>query len=111
MSLLLTSPAYLFAIPPVLRGWGRNRLVTGSVLAILVITFVNLMHFSQGWVQVGYRFSLDFVPWALVLVALGMERVRVRFGPVIAGVLIGVGLVLSVAINLWGVIWGNVLGW
>ena len=111
MSLLLTSPAYLFAIPPVLRGWGRNRLVTGSVLAILVITFVNLMHFSQGWVQVGYRFSLDFVPWALVLVALGMERVRVRFGPAIAGVLIGVGLVLSVAINLWGVIWGNVLGW
>ncbi len=111
MSLLLTSPAYLFAIPPVLRGWGRNRLVTGSALAILVITFVNLMHFSQGWVQVGYRFSLDFVPWALVLVALGMERVRVRFGPAVAGVLIGVGLVLSVAVNLWGVIWGSVLGW
>ena len=34
-----------------------------------------------------------------------------RFGPAVAGVLIGVGLVLSVAINLWGVIWGNVLGW
>ena len=111
MSLLLTSPAYLFAIPPVLRGWGRNRLVTGSVLAILVITFVNLMHFSQGWVQFGYRFSLDFIPWALVLVALGMERVRASYGAAIAGVLIGAGLVVSVAVNLWGVIWGNVLGW
>ena len=71
MSLLLTSPAYLLAIPPVLRGCGRNRLVTGAALAILVIAFVNLMHFSQGWVQFGYRFSNDFVPFALVLVALG----------------------------------------
>jgi hypothetical protein len=111
LSLLLTSPAYLFAIPPIVRGWGRNRLVTGSVLAILVIAFVNLMHFSQGWVQFGYRFSLDFVPWALVLVALGMERVRVSAGAAVAGVLMGAALVASVAINLWGVIWGNVLGW
>src|SRR5262245_9108624 len=111
LSLLITSPAYLFAIPPVVRGWGRNRLVTGSVLAILVITFVNLMHFSQGWVQFGYRFSLDFVPWALVLVALGMERVRVSVGAAVAGVLVGAALVVSVLINLWGVIWGNVLGW
>jgi hypothetical protein len=111
LSLILTSPAYLFGIPAVVRGWGRNRLVTGSVLAILVITFVNLMHFSQGWVQFGYRFSLDFIPWALILVALGMERVRVSVGAAVAGVLIGAALVGSVAINLWGVIWGNVLGW
>jgi hypothetical protein len=110
MSLLLTSPAYLFALPA-LRRYGRNRLVTGSVLAILVITFVNLMHFSQGWVQFGYRFSLDFIPWALILVALGMERVRASFGAAIAGVLIGAALVASVAVNLWGVIWGQVLGW
>ncbi|MFL5724762.1 MAG: hypothetical protein ACJ77F_00290 [Chloroflexota bacterium] len=110
MSLLLTSPAYLFAIPALTR-YGRSRLVTGSVLAILVITFVNLMHFSQGWVQFGYRFSLDFAPWALILVALGMNRIRMSYGPAIAGVLIGVGLVLSIAVNYWGVRWGNVLGW
>ena len=61
MSILLTSPAYLFAIPAPAAATGMNRLVTGSALAILVITFVNLMHFSQGWVQFGYRFSLDFV--------------------------------------------------
>jgi hypothetical protein len=110
MSLLLTSPAYLFALPALAR-YGRNRLVTGSVLAILVITFVNLMHFSQGWVQFGYRFSLDFVPWALVLVALGMERFRASYGAAIAGVLIGAAVAVSIAVNLWGVIWGNVLGW
>jgi hypothetical protein len=65
------------------------------------------MHFSQGWVQFGYRFSLDFVPWALVLVALGMERLRTSAAVAVAFVLVG----LSVAVNLWGVVWGNVLGW
>jgi len=106
MSILLTSPAYLFAIPA-LRRYGANRLVTGSALAILVITFVNVMHFSQGWVQFGYRFSLDFIPWALVLVALGMQRIRTSLVAAIAGALIGV----SILVNLWGVVWGNVLGW
>ena len=70
-----------------------------------LIAFVNLMHFSQGWVQFGYRFSNDFVVFALPLVALGMQR-RGRVGWLGAG-LIGV----SIAINLWGVIWGNILGW
>jgi hypothetical protein len=65
------------------------------------------MHFSQGWVQFGYRFSNDFVPWALVLVALGLGRVRPRWG-----VALGVALVtVSVAVNWWGVVWGNVLSW
>ena len=107
MSLLLTSPAYLLAWPALRRLWGRSRLVTGSALAVLLIATVNVMHFSQGWVQFGYRFSNDFVPWALVLVALGIERVRSGLGVVVA-----VGLVvLSVAVNLWGVVWGNLLGW
>jgi hypothetical protein len=65
------------------------------------------MHFSQGWVQFGYRFSLDFLPWALVLVALGMDRLRSVPAVTAAGVLI----VASVAVNLWGVVMGNALGW
>ena len=37
MSVLLTSPAYLLAIPPVLAAaTGRSRLVTGAALAVLV---------------------------------------------------------------------------
>ena len=106
MSLLLTSPAYLLALPA-LRRYGRSRLVTGAAVAVLIVAFVNVMHFSQGWVQFGYRFSLDFLPWALLLVAIGLERVRSTRGAVIAGLLI----VASIAVNLWGVIWGNLLGW
>ncbi|HSL34467.1 MAG TPA: hypothetical protein VK871_12500 [Candidatus Limnocylindrales bacterium] len=106
MSIFLTSPAYLLGFAA-LRRYGRSRLVTGAALAVLAVAFFNLMHFSQGWVQFGYRFSNDFVPWALVLVALGLERVRPRWG-----VALGVALVaVSVAVNWWGVVWGNVLSW
>jgi hypothetical protein len=104
-SLLVSSPAYLLLLWP-LRRWGRSRLVTGALAAIVLIALLNLAHFSQGWVQWGYRFSNDFVPFALPLVALGASgrdgRVRlVAFALVLA----------SVLINLWGVIWGNLLGW
>jgi hypothetical protein len=102
MSILLTSPAFLLAAFAFRR---RSRLVAGSFLAVGFIAFVNLMHFSQGWVQFGYRFSNDFIVFALPLVALGMQR-RGRVG------WLGLGLIAaSVLINLWGVIWGNILGW
>ena len=103
MSILLTSPAYLLGMWAFLRH--RSRLVAGSFLAVVAIAVVNLLHFSQGWVQFGYRFSNDFVVFALPLVAIGMQR-RGRVG------LLGFGLIAaSVVINLWGVIWGNLLGW
>jgi hypothetical protein len=104
MSILLTSPGWLLAIPALLR-FGRDRLATGAAIAVFLIAFINLMHFSQGWVQFGYRFSNDFAPFALLLVALGLVRLgRVGWR---GGLLIGA----SVAINLWGVVWGLVLGW
>jgi hypothetical protein len=106
MSVILTSPAYLL-LAASFKGRGRSRLVGGAFLAVFLIAVVNLMHFSQGWVQFGYRFSLDFLPWALVLVALGMDRLRSTPAVIAAGVLI----VVSVAVNLWGVVMGNALGW
>jgi hypothetical protein len=108
MSVILTSPAYLLAIP-ILRRYRRSRLVTGAVLAVGFIALANLMHFSQGWVQFGYRFSNDAAPFALVLVALGFERlsVRYRWGMLAAMTLV----VLSLAINLWGVMWSRLLAW
>ena len=108
MSVILTSPAYLLAIG-ILGRHGRSRLVGGAVVAVVAIAFVNLMHFSQGWVQFGYRFSNDAAPFALLLVALGFQRlVDRRFW----GMALAAGLIVSsVAINLWGVLWGRLLGW
>lgn len=103
MSIVLTSPAYLLALPIVLAAW-RDRLVLGSALAVLAIGVVNLAHFSQGWVQFGYRFSNDFAPFALVLVTVAIARL---------GVLkLAVALVAaSILVNAWGVYWGVTLRW
>ena len=103
MSILLTSPAYLLMIPVLWREW-RRRIVAGAGLAVLWIAIIDLMHFSQGWVQFGYRFSNDFAPFAVILVTLGIARLGVGIR--------SVGLVAaSVAVNAWGVYWGVALGW
>jgi hypothetical protein len=119
MSILLTSPGYFLILPALRWGYGHSRAVTGAALAVLLIGVVNLAHFSQGWVQFGYRFSNDFVPWALLLVAIGLDRVATRASappswPITSRLLLvlAVGLVgLSVLVNLWGVVWGDALGW
>jgi len=106
MSILLTSPAFLLA-PLAWRPLRRlriDRVTAGATVAVLAIATVNLMHFSQGWVQFGYRFSNDFIPFALVLVALGASRLG-RLWPVVLLV------ALSIVVNLWGTVWGVSLGW
>jgi hypothetical protein len=109
MSVLATTPAFLLMLP-VLRRYGRSRLVTGALLAILIISLVNLMHFSQGWVQFGYRFSLDAAPFALLLVALGLQSL-VDAGRRWAMPLAATLVVVSIVVNAWGVAWGRLLGW
>ena len=109
MSVLLTSPAFLLMIPAV-RRYGRSRVVTGAALAVLLVVLIDLMHFSQGWVQFGYRFSNDAVPFALPLVALGLDRLAGgtrRWAIPTAMALI----VISIAVNAWGVVWARQLGW
>ncbi|MBA2489323.1 MAG: hypothetical protein H0V36_08415 [Chloroflexi bacterium] len=103
MSVLLASPGYLLALPA-LRRLGRRRLVAGAAIAVAAIALINLMHFSQGWVQFGYRFSNDFAPFALIPLTLGIARLGVR--PLTVAL-----VALSVAINAWGVYWGVTLGW
>jgi hypothetical protein len=81
-----------------------RRLIIGSSLAVLAIALLNLAHFSQGWVQFGYRFSNDFAPFLFVLVVLALARIGVR--PLSLGL-----VALSVLVNAWGVYWGVVFRW
>jgi hypothetical protein len=107
MSILFSSPAYLLAVPAVRRLHGRSRLLIGAVTAVIFIFVFNLMHFSQGWVQIGYRFSNDFAPFALPLVALGIDRLQGATWRWVAMALIG----LSVAVSVWSVYLQHALGW
>ncbi len=105
--LVWSSPAYVLALAAwrPLRRVKLDRLTVGAGIAVVGVAFVNLMHFSQGWVQFGYRFSNDFAPFAIVLVALGANRLG-RVWPVLVPLVLA-----SIAINFWGTIWGVILGW
>jgi hypothetical protein len=76
---------------------------------VLALAALALTHFSQGWVQFGYRFSNDAAPFALLLVASGMARLGLRRR---YGMLLGMSLIVgSLAVNAWGVLWSRAPGW
>ena len=105
-SILLSAPGLLLALFA-FRWRGRTRLGIGTAVAVVLIAVFNLGHFSQGWVQWGYRFSLDFLPFLLPMVALGAARPSDGRPRRVAIVL----LVAGGLVNLWGVTWGQILGW
>jgi len=104
-SILLSAPGLLLALFA-FRRRGLARLSIGTAAAVVIVAVFNLAHFSQGWVQWGYRFSLDFMPFLLPMVALGAARGDGRLRIVAAAL-----LVAGAVINLWGVTWGQILGW
>ena len=63
MSVLLTSPGLLFAIR---ADWRRplSWLLLGAAVLVLIPT---LLYYGGGWLQYGYRYFLDSIPfiWAI----------------------------------------------
>ena len=94
MSVLFTSPALLMAF----RGPWRDRkflVLLGAALAVLVPT---LLYYGGGWLQYGYRYFLDSIPFLVAAAGLGVARYGIHWLwlPVLAW---------SVLINLLGVYW------
>jgi uncharacterized membrane protein len=65
------------------------------------------MYYSQGWVQFGYRYLMDYLPFIMILTALGFEQYK---SPRSLWIKIAL-VVISVAIGFWGRYWGTRLGW
>ncbi|MBI3973945.1 MAG: hypothetical protein HY332_21920 [Chloroflexi bacterium] len=66
------SPVLLFALRPPLHG--QRALALAAWLSVLAVALPNLLYYNTGWYQFGYRFSLDFTPFLLVLLAIGVQR-------------------------------------
>jgi hypothetical protein len=75
MSVLLTSPGLLFAA---LADWRTRRawLLLGATVVVLIPT---LLYYGGGWLQYGYRYFLDSVPFVIALCGLAAVR-RGRVG-------------------------------
>jgi hypothetical protein len=103
MSVVLTSAPFVYAF--LVR---RHQILRNACwIAIPLIAIPTLLYYSQGWVQFGYRYIMDYLPFLLLLTALGFEENRSK-----KSIWIMTALVLaSVLIGFWGRYWGTRLGW
>ncbi len=92
MSVLLATPVFLWLVQARQRHW----VVAAAWLSIALVSVPLALYYNTGWVQFGYRFSMDFLPLAFLLLAIGLRRITP---------LVRAAIVLAWLINLWGVVW------
>jgi hypothetical protein len=92
-SMLIVSPALLLAI----RAGFRSPLALTLWVAATVVAIPVFLYYGGGFVQYGFRYSLDFTPFLLALVALGA---RGRLGGIDRAL-----IAFSIASVTYGVIW------
>jgi 4-amino-4-deoxy-L-arabinose transferase-like glycosyltransferase len=91
LGLFFTTPAFLC----IFKGpW--NKLSKFSAVAVLCIMPILITHGTAGFTQFGYRFSLDYTPFLMLLTAKGMSE---NLGWQEKALII-----LSIIVNLWGVV-------
>jgi hypothetical protein len=92
MGLFFTSPALVY----IFRAPRADRLVRACWLATLATIVPLITYYGIGYVQFGYRYALDFMPFLILLAALGLPSPMTARGRALVA--------LSVAINLWGAV-------
>nr|WP_244238157.1 hypothetical protein [Corallococcus terminator] len=92
LSLLLTLPLLVFLLVP----RTRPRLHWPLWLTVAVCALPGLFYQNTGYMQFGFRFSLDYTPYLLLLFAVGGWSLRNR--AVLAV------LALGVLVNSWGAV-------
>ena len=98
LGLFFTTPALLYIFRAKLRG-----LTLAACVGTLATATIWMLHGTTGWVQFGYRYSLDALPLLALLVASGM---RYRLDCLKIAV-----IVLSCSVNLWGVLAFHEFNW
>jgi hypothetical protein len=91
MSLLVTSPNLAYVVAPK----ERSPLAPGLWLTILSTALPSLLYQSSGFYQFGYRYLLDYIVFAIILLAIGGRRLTLVFKAL---------LVIAIGINLFGAI-------
>jgi hypothetical protein len=91
MALPVTTPLFV----TLLRPKSRSPLVPWLYLSVLGPMVLHLLYQNSGWVQFGYRFSLDYVVYLMALMAIA--------GPKIGYVAKGL-IIYSAAVNTFGAV-------
>jgi hypothetical protein len=99
MGLFFTTPALLYMFSATLK----DKLALAALGGLVLTSIPSLTYGVNGFLQFGYRFSLDILPFMVILVASGM-RYRLSWLKIAV-------IVLSVGINIWGTLAFNKLDW
>ncbi|MFN2546604.1 MAG: hypothetical protein ABR567_04170 [Myxococcales bacterium] len=89
MSILVTTPLFLYLLWP----RERPRLHRALWLTVAIVAIPGFFYQNSGWYQFGFRFSLDYTPYLVVLLALGSRPFTRIFW---------LAALTSVAVNAWG---------
>jgi hypothetical protein len=93
MSVFLTTPALLLLVRAVRRDW----LTLATWAAVLAVGSLYLLYFWAGFAQFGMRYTLDFTPFLIILVAIACGNTMTRSARAL--------IALSMVVQLWGVAW------
>jgi hypothetical protein len=100
MAIWITTPAFIYA----LKANIKDRVNIASWITILLVGLVNFSYGSTGFTQFGYRYAVDFYPFLTLLTIKGAAKTGIKWHHWVL-------LILSIAVNLWGVLWINKFGW
>jgi hypothetical protein len=94
LAIWFTTPVLLWVL------WPRKHTVFYSFLALSVVftALPSLLYQNSGWVQFGYRFSLDYTVFFIIMIAVGGRRFGKLFWALV---------LFSIVVNLFGAITFN----
>jgi hypothetical protein len=98
LSIFLTTPAFIWAF----RAHGPTWFEVGAWVSILAIIVPIVLHADPGGAQFGYRYAIDFYPFAFLLMIHGMRghlNAERR-----------AAIILCFLVNAWGM-WAVMTGW
>lgn len=96
MSMLLTTPAFIYLFRPLARTSRQDKFWWALLwVTVAVVAIPHLLYQNTGYEQFGYRFSLDYMPYLILLLAVGRRPLSRVFK---ACVLFGI------AVNAFGAI-------
>ena len=73
----------------------RHHLLVPLWLSVLACALPSLLYQNSGYIQFGYRFSLDYMVFLIMLLALGGRRINMLFKSMV---------LVAVAVNTFGAV-------
>ncbi len=100
LAIWVTTPAFIYSLKAPLK----KHEVKLSWFTSLLIAIVVFSHGTTGFAQFGYRFAVDFYPFLIFLLIISLSKKKLKWHHWAL-------LIISILVNLWGVIWINKFGW